>query len=276
MDTPDHWQPITDRGWAAVEDDTLHEGVPGWLLPALRSWIISRIFDDRGLETEVVQVFRIDGGGRTDEVGLVSGAVGDDPEFALDTANLALHRTEKSGVIDDLEKHLYRSGSAWRAVMLHGRGALVRRVPEEVQDRARQVADVDDPAGRHLAAAWRAMYGRNPNADTAADEAVSALEWALTRLATPDDRDATLGKAAKRLREVPNLWDWPLDPRRGDGADHPVRTVGELAAQVLATHRRHAEQGDGRPPQTPAEAEVIVHVAMTIVHAIREGLLRRQ
>lgn len=239
-------------------------------------WVWDRLKDDFELPYEAVERLRLDNAKIGDHTMLqhnIRDRMRNDPDAALEVANLALHRTDDPDAVEELERHLWRSGSAWRAIVHNSRGALVARVPEEVQTRAKQVADVDDPAGRHLRAAWHAMYGRNPDADDAADEAVAALEWALCGLVTPDDRDATLGKAAARLRDAPHLWTWSLDPQRGADDDAPVRTLAALIGQVWATHRRHARQDDGRPAQTPAEAETILHAALTLVHAVREGLL---
>lgn len=105
-------------------------------------------------------------------------------------------------------------------------------------------------------------------------EAVKAIEAALIPLATPNDQQATLGKALGTLRSTTAKWELAIPDDQGTPADiHPLL---DLAGLVWHGHRdRHA----GTPTANPASAtaaEMALHTAVMIVYWTNCGGLRRR
>ena len=103
-----------------------------------------------------------------------------DHDYALDLLGLLVIVSNQDYGTKDTRReldHILRSGgSAWHIRFDEdGRGYLEWRVAEEQVDRFNSVSGEGRP-GTHLKAAWSALYGRTPDANTAYGEAVKAVE----------------------------------------------------------------------------------------------------
>lgn len=105
----------------------------------------------------------------------------------------------------ELDQILDDGRSAWRVGPDHQR--LVRRIDDAVQ----QVADTtlqhaSQTASEHLASAWSAVYGRQPDPGRGYAEAVLAIEAAVIPVVVRKDPKATLGKAIGTLKPTAAAW----------------------------------------------------------------------
>ena len=101
-----------------------------------------------------------------------------------------------------LESLLVSAGSAWR-VSGAGKG-LERRLDPTATTQLSAAVDAGGRPGEHLAIAWTAIFGRNPDPTKAYAEAVKALEAAVCPLVIPNEKTPTLGKAIGHLRAQPS------------------------------------------------------------------------
>ncbi len=173
MSNPSPWRPLSERDKPATEE-TLYEGVPPHLGSPLSDWISNNIAN----ETATLIALRL----RLDLREIQSINLSDSSKLkwfaehnetlhlnVLDAALSLLDGGDPTSVAD-LESALEAGGSAWR-VASDGR-SLERRVDETVRMAAATAAIPGTSAGIHLAAAWQATYGRNPNPSRAYSESI--------------------------------------------------------------------------------------------------------
>lgn len=274
------WRPLSVRTKPdeAVEYDALHEGVPPWLRVALARWVVDAL-RDAPYGTDVVQtvhlleqMLRMPLDWRHDldsAVGQLANEVENDGSRALDIVDGCLMITSRWPgsweAREQLKLILTVAGSAWQIVATDGHvPRLERRVDEAVELAARAEMSDGGNAGRHLAAAWHAVYGRTVNASSAYREAVRAVEAAAKPVITPSDSSATLGKMIRALRDKPTKW------------TTAIGTVTGLAAMMEALWTsqldRHGSDDESAPLSvSPTQAEAAVHIAATLVHWFRSG-----
>jgi hypothetical protein len=274
------WVPLSQRGSGQPTVQALVEGVPDWLHRHLVIWMyrnlqswqgpVLALRHDSDLKDEARQVMvRI----RTSLQPWTMSA--DDPQF-LDAVDATLHCASWLPDYDDdpgieLERLLVAAGSAWR-VSDRFRG-LERRVDRTVS-RAVEEATAVPIAGDHLAIAWEAAYGRNPDPDKAYDEAVLAVEALACPLVCLNSTVPTLGTVIRDLRAQAAKWELAVGDTRTNGA----ATVGPMLAMLEMLwygQSRHAGSANSRR-QTQVEGESAVHLAATLVQWLGNGVLRRK
>lgn len=266
---------LSDRVAGRV-DSTLHGGVPEWLVAPLRKWIDTACRVKSGIAEEVCCCLRITA---FDHRFFIAALLDQPDDQLLEVVDAVLqvgglHETHPD-LVEKLERLLFRGGSAWR-VDDSGR-RLVRRVNPIVKEAfVYTVRSAPEEAAEHLCAAWRAVYGREPNPDVAYSEAVKAVEAVACPLVLPGAADGgspTLGVVIKALRDGPHKWRLGLADRR----DEP-RGVGEFVGMLDVLwqgHRsRHAGSTTARQ-QTQKEAEAAVQLAVLLVQWLGGGMLQR-
>lgn len=173
---------------------------------------------------------------------------------------------------NDLESRLDSANSVWR-VNAQWRG-LERRIDPTVTTAATStIENAAADAAEHLATAWHAAYGRMPDPDKAYDESVLAVEALLCPLVCPANTRRTLGIAIRDLRNQTAQWELAIGDATGQPAT--VARLVELLALLWEGQSRHAGSPNSRR-QTQTEAEAAVHLAVTIVQWITNGVLRRK
>jgi hypothetical protein len=181
---------------------------------------------------------------------------------------------------DQLRRLLLDGGTAW--TLTQHEDGLERRVDPTAA--AAVAATVEGAAtaastspaaqaGDHLARAWDAAYGADPDADRAYDEAVLAVEALACPLVCPANMSRTLGTVIRDLRNQSAKWELGIGGTTGELIG-PGRMV-EMLALVWEGQSRHAGAPNSRL-QTQAEAEAVVHLAATLVHWLMAGVLRRK
>ncbi|GHJ11260.1 hypothetical protein TPA0907_56270 [Micromonospora humidisoli] len=171
-----------------------------------------------------------------------------------------------------VDQMLTAGGSAWR--VNQRRNGLERRLNETVTAAvALARTDARQDAAEHLAAAWRAAYGRHPDPDKAYDEAVLAVEAVACPLVSPRNARPTLGTVIRDLRNQEAQWELALTDSTGGPAG--IGRLIEIFALLWEGQSRHAGSTNSRR-QTQLEGESAVHLAATIVQWLNTRILRRK
>jgi hypothetical protein len=195
-------------------------------------------------------------------------------DFALGEIMLGYEGMNMDGAIADLSRALGKGSNyevvqpnperwAWR---LQRRTTIAASAAVSVQ-----TATGDDP-GKHLDEAWKAAFGRDPRPSVAYSEAVKAVEAAAIPLISPKHSAATLGTVLGELRSNPKKYaavfetDAVLDR---DTMLSPVETITVMADLLW---RNQGERHAPIVPTTQPQAELAVHIALTLVQAFRAAL----
>lgn len=193
-------------------------------------------------------------------------------EHFLDAIDYALRVTAGRGA-DELELMLAEGGSAWSVGP--DNLSLSRRVPEESADTARALAAEGGRAGKLLAAAWRDVYGRDPNPSSGYREAVRAIEAAVCHVIIPNDSVPTLGKAISALRCAPPGKYTTVFPENAVGGN-PLEAVRRLMELVWTGQLdRHGTADESVPlAVTQEQAEAAVQAALPLLMWFQRGFVK--
>lgn len=155
------------------------------------------------------------------------------------------------------------AASVW-TVTEDGR-ALIRRVGRAAEAAYSDAASVDDPTSAELSQAWLAMYGTSPNYSDAWDHAIKAMETVLVPIVAPKNPRATLGTVTAELEKGVKFVAFALGS---------VETLGAVIRLAWPNPDRHGG-GQGRAPEED-ETSGVVHLAVTVVQWVRNGVVFRQ
>jgi hypothetical protein len=275
--TTDPWVPLSRRTAGLGPETTLYDGVPKHLRGALTGWFEScwpeENDEHRVLYDHLLLRLHVDH--------LAPGQMSEDELLDAVDAMLAWGPSSKDYLAGRVSANVSRghlkeilriAASTWR-VRDDGRG-LERRVDDTVTAAVQQaVRTARDDAAAHLAAAWSAVYGRNPDPDRAYDEAVLAVEAVACPLICPNNGRRTLGTVIADLRNQTARWELVIGDSTGQPAG-PERLV-EMLSLLWQGQSRHAGAPNSRR-QNQAEAEAAVHLAATVVQWFTAGVLRRR
>lgn len=198
-------------------------------------------------------------------------------DYALSNIMLGYEARYIDGAVTDLSRALREAGANYEVVQpsperwewrLQRRTTLATSEAVSVQTGAR------GDAGTHLGNAWKAAYGQAPNPKEAYSEAILAVEAAAIPVVLPTDSGATLGKVIGHLRANPEQFE-AVFTRDAEAIRHetlsPLQVVIAMADLLWSNQtERHAPI----EPIAPKQAELAVHLALTLVHAFRSVSLR--
>jgi hypothetical protein len=267
------WQPLRERYGDQLGAETLYEGVPPHLRGPLQEWIEQCLSDEPA--KEIALRLRIDlvdtpnyyHGALEKLVLVVSSRF---PDLMLDVVDAALQRENDRQAAEEMERILLLGGSAWR-VARDGR-SLERRVDETVREAVATAAPRETSAGRHLAAAWQAVYGRDPLPGRGYSEAIKAVEASAASIVSPANRRATLGTIIRDLEAAPQTW------RLAIAVGSRASDIGALIAMMRLLWQGQSDRHGGSTPTVPISPEgasAAVHLAATLVHWFQAGLVGR-
>jgi hypothetical protein len=269
------WQPFSIRLNGGSIDDTLYEGVPPHLGPALQDWL--RDSTDDALLARVVVRLRL-------KVRDVSSAAELDGSQLLDAVDFVLHAgirprypglRPKADLLADLAGLLVDGGSAYQ--LNARRTGLERRVEPTVSEGVRQAvrSAAESPAADHLASAWEAAYGLHPDPSKAYSEAIKAVEAAAQPVIEPNNPKATLGSMLGVLGGAHNAGKWQVTLAGPEGTTDPS-VVGAMCRTLWKGQT--SRHGSGRPTrhETRAEAEAAVHLSVLLVSWFTTGKVQRR
>jgi hypothetical protein len=267
------WRPLSERDEPATEE-TLYEGVPPHLVGPLSDWIANNIANETAalialrlrLNLQEIQSINFRD---LDKLRLFAEHDATVHLNVLDAALLMLDGSDPTSVAD-LESALEAGGSAWR-VASDGR-SLERRVDETVRMAAETAATPGTSAETHLAAAWQATYGRNPNPSRAYSESIKAVEAAAIPVVSPTNARATLGTVIRDLENQQARWRLAVAIPSGTDPIAPLLAMLRLLWQGQTD--RHGSGGPTVAPSAEAAAAA-VHLAATLVQWFRAGVASR-
>ncbi|WP_346115222.1 hypothetical protein [Nonomuraea maheshkhaliensis] len=207
---------------------------------------------------------------RTYETGGISdqifAALERDEDLYLDCLDVCLYLSRSANVAA-LKQILETGGSAW-TVNDAGSG-LERRVDQTAKEAFLRVASPADSASQEIAAAWAAVYGRNPDPSDGWDHAIKAIEELLIPIVIPNKSKANLGGVAGELKANPSKWSFslPANDVRGNG-----ETLEGMIRHLWPNPDRHG--GGAKRSPTQGEAEAVVHMAIAIIELCRGRLTK--
>lgn len=261
------WMPLSARENPdlAQQYETLHDGVPEWLLEPLRVWIGSNISQYGNpaelitgewvldLSTSLRMRFPL----RVDKI---------PPDRSLDVIDRILYRGVREAQRSQLERVLSQGGSLWRVT----KRGLERRMGADLQSAAESVFADTGRYASHLRDAWQKAWGRNPDASGAYRDSVRAVEAAYRPIVSPDNERATLGTIISNVRDKPTKLRVRL--QSGDGSDNVERIVAMLELLWKSQSDRHGTDDEAAPLNVSIEeAQDAVALATILVHLAQQG-----
>ena len=196
-----------------------------------------------------------------------------DPERLLDLVDFVVFCSR--GRADEMTQILYEAGSAWTVAAVGAAQRLERRVPEEIATQYEKVSSEAARAGEHLREAWRLIYGRHPDPDAAYLEAVKAVEAAAVPVISPNNLKATLATMNGDLKANLGRFEVALRP-----VDTTIVAVEQALGMMQLLWKSQPERHGSPDPRplstvTQQEAEAGVHLAITLVHWFRTGVISK-
>ncbi|MCW3494173.1 hypothetical protein [Microbacterium sp. SSM24] len=282
------WVPM---GMSPEQHAELVDGIQPWMREDMKGWLaraismnttsgptvdhdLIREFDRRARSADPIAEYLQRGGGSAFEYHLYN----DSALYIRFVDFLVWKRSQEpqsersAGILALLNAILEAGGSRWKVGDRRGVPGLELRVPEGVQQAAETAMSTPGHAGTLLSEAWHAVFGVNPMPETGYRQAVLAVEAAAIPVVIPTDPSATLGKVFTVMRDQK---DWALDIKK-QHKDYPTTAVLLSMIQMLwAGQGRHAGQPDWAP-NTQAEAEVAVMLAVPLVQWFSSGAIARR
>lgn len=271
---------------AAREYDALHEGVPEWLASPIGNWVFdvfSSMHYGEDLDHKIDVLYGMLRRPMPQSRNRVNSAVSDLGNAAangdLDVLDAVVWATQMTSqgwnLRDRLELLLRVHGSAWTiGTTPSDQPCLERRVDETTAAAARSEIEQPGNAARHLHRAWHHLYGRSPDPGGAYREAVRAVEAAAKPIIAPTATRATLGTMLADLRNKPSKWSVALD--QGGQAPGIDVLIAMCSALWKSQFDRHGTDDESIPLDvSSAEAEGGVHLAVTLVHWFRSGVVTK-
>ncbi|MFE5863944.1 WD40 repeat domain-containing protein [Streptomyces virginiae] len=282
-----------DREVPESDHDAPFEGVPEHLQLPLQEWVASALsfeafgayLDEDDAERTLCLRLRIaveaDGSNQSGSKyrRALTMAVG--PRL-LDVVDAVLSYKAERGLVDQaqadirlLTKILDAAGSAYR-VTEAGSG-LEKRVIPAVRDAVRgtiaaaAAVSAAGLAGDHLARAWRAAYGRSPDAVRAQSEAIWAVESAAHAVIQPNNSKATLGTMLGELKNARHKFSTAIPSPAGN----PIAPVEAMMRALWEGRTSRHGAHTGTVPETLEAARAGVHLAAALVQWFVSGAVTR-
>jgi hypothetical protein len=287
------FQKLSARDQGLPHQQVLHEGAPPHLEAPLRGWITAALAGGGAAQVALrleipvmlgdnpISVLALDLNANTllDVVDAILACGGPWPplnpgdlERGTNTNYPGLRQLR-----DNLTAMLEEGSSAWR--VNDDRTGLTRRVDPTVADAANSAADsaANTPAAGsaadHLRTAWGGLYQLRPDSSAAYRDAIRAVESAAHAVVEPNNSRATLGTMLGQLRAQPQLYALAIPGPDGMGRIDPL--VGMMDLLWSGQTSRHGAQTTTRA-ETWEEAQMAVHLAVTLVQWFTVGAVRRR
>lgn len=254
----------------------LREGLPDWLKRPMWSFLASTVSVYGPMGRQISPVFIDMLAGLTghslpqDSQDLVSVLSGND-ELLLDAVDYAMAWTREEPIwkhVQDLNTHLDNARSIYTIGRDDsGRYEIQYRQPPELTQIVEEATSRRDRSARHLQEAWSNAFKRDANLNAAGAAAVKAVEVAAKPVIIPDNNKATLGQIISAMRDKAEKWETDSE------ADGGIEAITDMMDQIWKGHHRH---GDETKPfeASAAGTQMIVHLAVLLVHWFNEGKIR--
>jgi hypothetical protein len=285
------WRPLHARR-AGIEE-ALFDDAPAHLLPPLVDWFST--VGDPSLYARIALRLRIPyqppkprdmldsmseenirAADLREAQGFVMAVERTNAALVLDAVDMVLHEVATgrwsfgdAGWKIEIARILDEGGSLW-TVSKDG-DALEERVLPAARDQLTAVDRQVGSAGEHIDNAWRAAYGRTPNASRAYSEAIKAVEAAAAPVVSPKNLKATLGTIRGDLTAAKDRWNFAIaSAPPGHSIDVVLALIGSLWE---GQSDRHGGTTRTRVPTDDA-ARAAVHMAITLVQWFQNGAIR--
>ncbi|MFE2888523.1 hypothetical protein [Streptomyces sp. NPDC059272] len=264
----------------AVDDDAPYDGVPDHLVEPLQTWIEESVGDirDETFSRAVCLRLRIPVAPRSTPTRAITSV---QDVALLDVVDILLAVRQDFGWAGDpggrLARILVDGGSAYRVNdATNGLEVVIDpAVREAVKQTIADAAQASNAgsAADHLAAAWKAAYGRQPDPERAYSEAIKAAEAAAHDTIEPRNAKATLGTMLGVIRNAPAKFDTALSTPAGKEPIVPVEAM--MRALWEGQTSRHGARTT-TVPETLEAARAGFHLAATIVQLFTSGAVTKQ
>ncbi|WP_238440424.1 hypothetical protein [Streptomyces sp. TR1341] len=267
----------------AVDDDAPYDGVPDHLDRPLREWVNSVLRPNTTVEQSMVAEavalrLRITVPPRHSAASYLGQIIDDEVLDVVDELLFLLsrvNRLDKQSLVS-LGFILDQGGSAY-CINAEKNGLEVRIAPAVRDAVSHTVAEAaaESSAGsasEHLAAAWRAAYGRQPDPVRVYSESIKAVEAAAHSVVQPNHARATLGTMLGEIGNARAKFTTALDTPAGKDPIAPVEAM--MRALWDGQTSRHGKQ-TATVPETLEAARAGVHLAATLVQWFISGAVVR-
>ncbi|MGW3410794.1 hypothetical protein [Streptomyces sp. NPDC000888] len=283
MTTTERQRFTVRAGLSEAVDDAPYDGVPDHLDRPLREWVDSVLLPNRSMEqatlAEAVALrLRITVPTRHSAAFYLSQVINEDLLDVVDELLLIMSRTNRLGGQEllNLEFILDQGGSAY-CINSEKNGLEVQIAPAVRDAVSHTVAEAASEssagsASEHLAAAWKAAYGRQPDPVRAYSESIKAVESAAHSVIQPNHAKATLGTMLGEIGNVRAKFTTALDTPAGKDPIAPVEAM--MRALWDGQTSRHGKQ-TVTVPETLEAARAGVHLAATLVQWFISGAVVR-
>jgi hypothetical protein len=257
----------------------LHEGVPGHLRQTLMDWIAQFFPDTKRMTDSTLErlmkrlllferrlKIQLAGNSASTKRASLFQLIGENDELCLNVIDMLLgDHSYADQSADALGKFLEEASSAWRVSRYSSAWQLTRRVDDTMTSVAHAAMAPDDRAARHLREAWKAAFGRTPDAGTAFREAVCAIEAILAPVVSPTNEKATLGTMLSSIRDKPGAFVLRLDTEEPSA-------LAAFAACLRNIWENDPRHGTGKlKSPTERHAQDAVILAAEVVQLVRQG-----
>jgi hypothetical protein len=276
------WDPLSVRTGKRPPTGP-YEGVPAHLVGPLSAWLehrfpqVSRIPNRATADSAAVlqieaanEIALNPGASYYGARGVILRACVTNAELLLDVIDSVLAIGCTSDLITELSGHHDAGKSVW-AVADDGT-ALERWVPPIELVVYEEAIAPADAASNELIEAWNNLNGLRPDPSDAWDHAIKACEHILKPIVTPNQPEATLGNVLGQLRAQQPVVQFDLKDNGVKNQVDPLETLEHVLHFIWPNPDRHGSVSQRAPSR--AEAESVVHLAITIVHWCRVGILR--
>ncbi|MFF9352322.1 hypothetical protein [Streptomyces sp. NPDC014734] len=272
-------------GLAEPEFDGPFEGIPPHLTGPLQKWVEQALFIGGGrYDEDTAQLLCVrmripvlrEHAGLFPYTKTLTSSTGDNLLDIVDALLGYYFEVETDGPVEALDLLLSNGGSVYRVTDMED--GLEERVAPAVRDAVRQtIVEAADQqcvgsAADHLEAAWKAAYGRGPDAVRAYSEAIKAVESAAHAVIQPNNAKATLGTMLGEIRNARHKFTAAIPtPVGGDPiapAEAMMRTLWEGQTS------RHGAR-TATVPETLEAARAGVHLAAALVQWFVSGAVVR-
>ncbi|MFI9548475.1 hypothetical protein ACIHAR_31940 [Streptomyces sp. NPDC052016] len=267
----------------AVDDDAPYDGVPDHLGRPLQEWVDSVLQPNTHAEqTTVAEAvalrLRIPVPPRYSAASYLGQIINDDLLDVVDEVlqiMTQVQRLDRKSLLN-LEFILDQGGSAY-CINSEQDGLEVRIAPAVRDAVSHTVADAASEssagsASEHLAAAWKAAYGRQPDPVRAYSESIKAVESAAHSVIQPNHAKATLGTMLGEIGNARAKFTTALDTPSGKDPIAPVEAM--MRALWDGQTSRHGKQ-TATVPETLEAARAGIHLAATLVQWFISGAVVR-
>ena len=172
--------------------------------------------------------------------------------------------------IQNLDTILEESGSKWKVGERNSICGLEERVDPAMQQMVDNAMDSSSGYGQQLSEAWHYKFGREPNYSAAYEAAIKAVESIALPMVEPNNKDSTLSKAARVMRD--QRWEFQIEAREENNVPGGVI---QLLMSGLMNSQPDRHGGPDPVAVSREKAQAAVYSAVFLVQCFKAGLVRR-